>query len=655
MGQCNPIQCSDSLDIRVLPFRGGVNGTHFKASLLKTDEFSSACEWGMCTHTHVVPVFQCNHIQEPTTQLPLVLAGTKHEERVETNFAVKTLTLASQFGYMHPSRAKTQNSGRDETVTFFNSSGVERFVEGVIGDQVGGPPWSSCFFEDWFDELIRRQAFRANVGAVLCSMLLVLFVLLVLLQLWGVVFWPESLVSSGVVEVLRSFVSLVSALVEPFLSFVGLVTRGFELVVLGTSATWCIVAHGGSWVTMLLFVLLVEPASATCQICQGFFEGCTGGDDSRTCAGAARVVGNGAALVAASSATLTLVGLFKPRVLRVFNSTVLGFIKQYASAPVAGTPFDFSGKLASDVVKAAIAGKVSKSEVQIHFSVEIERIARLTEADGRDAKLAALKTQIALLETVQERGSTSSSSTPLTGVFVYVWAKCSEVVLSKDNKVTVGSEREKEKGSTSASAKVCTPTAPEEFFEILCLWQAMLATTGLAPLTVTFDLLQNVVWQPVRGQGASWMLAHELLLAYLDRVDQSVDRSLTLGNVYKMEGVDAMRAEAKAAAEKRFGAKYPGIFRHTEGARVPGGNGADDVQWNNKSSAKAGQPCMAWNKGVEHKCAHLFADGTCKFRHACNKWIKLHDGKVGYCFRNHTADKCDRDASELSDVGPSRA
>ena len=289
----------------------------------------------------------------------------------------------------------------------------------------------------------------------------------------------------------------------------------------------------------------------------------------RTCTGMATVQANVGAIATAGAAAITLVGLFKPRVLRVFNTQVLTALKQYATAPVSGTPFTFEGREWTDVVASVISGKCHKSEAQLFFSQEIHRVSQLGDEGQRAAQLASLEAQFKLLGGIEERASTSTSATATTGALIFVLGKCSEVVLAKDGKTSLS---EKDKGSLNS--KIYTPTTAEEFFEILSLFQAMMVQLGLAPLMVIFDFVQNTVWLPLRQPNCNWMLAHELLVAYLDRVDQSVDRSLNLTNVYQREGVDAMRNEAMAAARARFGSKFNDIFRSTEGVRAPRGGQA---------------------------------------------------------------------------------
>ena len=427
---------------------------------------------------------------------------------------------------------------------------------------------------------------------------------------------------------------------------VGSHSARFLSSVFGPLGAFCSSGFSFSWSAMwLTFSILLAPADAVCKVCHGFYTGCTGGDDERTCTGMATVQANIGAVAAAGAAAITLVGLFKPRVLRVFNTQVLTALKQYATAPVSGTPFTFEGREWTDVVASVISGKCHKSEAQLFFSQEIHRVSQLGDEGQRAAQLASLEAQFKLLGGIEERASTSTSATATTGALIFVLGKCSEVVLAKDGKTSLS---EKEKGSLNS--KIYTPTTAEEFFEILSLFQAMMVQLGLAPLMVIFDFVQNTVWLPLRQPNCNWMLAHELLVAYLDRVDQSVDRSLNLTNVYQREGVDAMRNEAMAAARARFGSKFNDIFRSTEGVRAPEGA----KPFNGKFSANSRMPCEAFNRGVEHNPRHLHPDGTCKFKHGCSKWIKLADGSIGHCLRDHKIGDCDRTPAECSPVGPTK-
>ena len=434
-----------------------------------------------------------------------------------------------------------------------------------------------------------------------------------------------------------------------FVTPVRRLVRGFHSV---------LTLHGvntrGRKVRVMLFWLValgnMGLCDGVCQICHGFYAGCDGGGNGRTCKEAAQVAANVTAVAVATGA-ISLVGLFNTRILRVFTATVLGLVSRYKSMPVAGTPYDFDGKTNNEVVADVTAGKVSKTEALVHFSKKIEEAAALGEDAGRVSKTLALEVQIKLLGAMDDKAASSSSNTPLIGVHRFVWAKCTEVVMAKDNsKVAVGGT---EKESTTAqTAKIITPDCVEAFFEILNLWQAIVVQTGLAPLMVVFEFTQRVVFLPMR-RGDSWKLAHELLLVYLDKVDQAVDKSKTLSNVFDKEGVDAMKDEALAGVVSRFGSGPANIFRHTGGSRGQGG----DKEYNGRDTPRAAQPCIAWNRNPndpQHRQEHLFDDGCCRFRHKCGMFIKLPNGEVGYCFRNHCMSNCDRKPEERSDVGPAK-
>ena len=415
-------------------------------------------------------------------------------------------------------------------------------------------------------------------------------------------------------------------------------------------------AYGPGPGSCLLFLAwFLQPADAVCSVCGGFFEGCTGGDDGKTCSGAKAVTDNAAALVASSATAVSLVGLFSVRVLRVFNTSVLAVLKHYASAPVAGTPFNFTSASNAQVVGAVIAGRLSKSEALVYFANKIETVAALEDETSRTSQMASIETQIKLLGACDERPSASSSTAPLAGVLHFVWGKCSEVVLGGDGKVSIGDEKGAK--GLAVTSKIHVPNTAEDFFETLSLWQAVVVQIGMAPLMVVFSLVDRAVWQPMRAVNMPWPVAHELLLTYLSLVDQSVDRSVTLCNVCDKAGVDVPRSEAVASALKRFGSKFQSdIFRFSGGTRGQGGDvGSTSVpKYNGKCSENSSRPCEAYNRGVEHLAKHLHPDGTCKFKHGCGKWIKLPDGTIGYCMRSHPWGKCDRDPAECSKVGPPR-
>ena len=415
----------------------------------------------------------------------------------------------------------------------------------------------------------------------------------------------------------------------------------------------CLVALFDHFRYVVIGVALTQlpRALCVCQVCQGFFDGCTGGHDGMTCQYAQGVTANAVAIASAGTAALSLVGMFRPKVTQVFTSSVLSVLKAYATSPVAGTPFSLSGKSGSDLVDAVFAGKVPKVEVISYFARQLDDLKAERDDGVRKSSIDVITAQMTLLNSVDFTPSDRAAGAGVTeGVYVFTWGKCSEVVMEKDGKITLGSSS---KDKATVVSKVYPPATEAQFYEILMLWQAMVVHVGLAQLAVTHEFIQNVVSRPVREKGFSWMAAHELILAYLSHLDSSTNSALTLVNIYTSPtlGVDDMRSVAEASITLRFGGRA--IFRSTPGGRAPGGEGSGDgVTFNNKDTPTAPKPCEAWNRGNSHVRKHLRDDGSCLFRHRCSKWIKLANGKVGYCFRGHRIGECDRDATELSSSGP---
>ena len=84
------------------------------------------------------------------------------------------------------------------------------------------------------------------------------------------------------------------------------------------------------------------------------------------------------------------------------------------------------------------------------------------------------------------------------------------------------------------------------------------------------------------------------------------------------------------------------FFRPPPAAAGRGGGGestATTVKWNGKSSASATATCHAFNGGRDHQADHLFPDGTCRYKHACDKWVS-DQGPSNHCFGAHPRAAC---------------
>ena len=142
------------------------------------------------------------------------------------------------------------------------------------------------------------------------------------------------------------------------------------------------------------------------------------------------------------------------------------------------------------------------------------------------------------------------------------------------------------------------------------------------------------------------MVAHEVLLVMFKRVEDSAGR-LTLGTIYEEVYLQSILDEARlsAAAFFRTGGGTPRGDRLTTDGKT--------TKWNGKFTSSSAKPCPHFNyeqpmgsgKSATHPADALLPDGTCKFNHVCNKWVK-NKGKNGRCLcsegtPNHPRFTCD--------------
>ena len=97
------------------------------------------------------------------------------------------------------------------------------------------------------------------------------------------------------------------------------------------------------------------------------------------------------------------------------------------------------------------------------------------------------------------------------------------------------------------------------------------------------------------------------------------------GKYFKMPGVLA--------------AKYLRMFTSASLAALGGESSATTAKWNGKSSASSFSTCDAYNTGREHQARHLLPDGTCRYKHACDKWVS-DKGPAGKCLQAHSRVAC---------------
>ena len=167
----------------------------------------------------------------------------------------------------------------------------------------------------------------------------------------------------------------------------------------------------------------------------------------------------------------------------------------------------------------------------------------------------------------------------------------------------------------------------EEFAEMLNLFILLCHGLALISALLLTDFINKVVYDSIRLRGKTWMVAHEMFLIILRRVEDS-GGTLLLAKACDEVHLTSVIEEAEIAAVKFFlKSKQGGMVVH-----------------NGKFNPN-GRPCKAFNEGGV--CTELYSDGTCKFNHVCDHWVSK-KGKNGRClgpdhprFKCNNPDRCD--------------
>ena len=151
---------------------------------------------------------------------------------------------------------------------------------------------------------------------------------------------------------------------------------------------------------------------------------------------------------------------------------------------------------------------------------------------------------------------------------------------------------------------------------------------GVMSVLVLTDFFEHAVYDTIRLRGRTWQLAHELMLIMFRRVEDSGGR-MSLAKVCDECHLGTLLEEAEVNR-----ATY---FRQGEGTSQ---DAAPTKKWNGKFTAASPRVCSAYNRNTTHTADLLFADGTCRFNHACNHFV-TDKGPRGQCLGSHRWIECD--------------
>ena len=392
----------------------------------------------------------------------------------------------------------------------------------------------------------------------------------------------------------------------------------------------------GVSICLLILANLSGVFAVTCRHCYDQIEGCTGGDNCPLLTG---VTANAAVLGAAVGSTLVFkVTQMLPRpYLRICTRAVLDTIKSVFKRPLVAGQEDLSSMSIEALARAVKEGTSPRSDVLM----AVMQLAAQVDADdspetrSQQRKIDHLISIIRELNACQSKGESPSRTPETVGVLALIWALAGKISdHSSEAKASVSLTDSKDGDSvvTKLSEKQRRSKSMEECSERISAFTAICHALGIANVLLTTQFFREVFYDTILRDKQPWQLAHELVLVYLEDIDQST--TLTLGNVFASGAQDTRLKRAAAECLQHYKLD---IFRPGPGGPAQGST-SETVKHNGKFTKTSKQVCHSFNFGKP--CTHLLTDGTCKFNHICNHWVSDR-GPKGRCGGNHPQAKCD--------------
>ena len=380
---------------------------------------------------------------------------------------------------------------------------------------------------------------------------------------------------------------------------------------------------------------LVSGADAvTCHTCHDQLEGCAGGAN---CPFLSTPQSNMTNFLAAGAAGLTALALFPREWMTVVSRAVLDSLMSVARRPLSGAPLDLANKDVSELAQAFKDRTAPRNDVLYEIAA---LIPGATEAERAELKLTLDTLKMIADMEPDHSGTKRTTVGEVVGVLMLLWALAGKISDRASNSVCVTIDSEGSSSSTISklSEKMKRSTSLAGFCERISVFSALAHGLGVENTLGSVRFFKDVAYDPLLRDKLPWQLVHELVVVYLEDVDNSL--SLNLGNIFDSGAQDTRMARAKTSALKH----YPDldIFRSSklQGVRE---DKDTSVKFNGKSNSTSDKFCLSFNLGGQHSSKHLSSDGTCKFKHACDGWItgagpkarcNNSDGTPGHCRKN---------------------
>jgi hypothetical protein len=374
--------------------------------------------------------------------------------------------------------------------------------------------------------------------------------------------------------------------------------------------------------------------AVTCYSCYDGIPNCAGGAACPLVTGvaantAAFLVATGAAAIALDCSVILPI-----RYLRVMSLSALDCIKAVRRRPLHGTPIAIDAAAMNlDDLRAAI------NEGRIDRDVAIMELMARGVTAGNNLELQRIQFCITCIKASSEAAVATTRPTVALGAFTLALALASKVVsssLSISSAVggVVTSAATSESHTTTANsiqkAKVVWPRTMEEFSSVLNAWMVIMHATGLCDFLVASEFVRLVVYDTMEQHGHSFTVAHALLVIYLERVETTVGDDINISNVHSLGSMDMYLSRAFTLSKQCGVAQPP---QPASGAKLPATDITKPaVTFNGRGTPSADKSCYTFNlgRGNVHPASSLGADGTCRFKHACDQFVS-DKGPRGQC------------------------
>ena len=382
------------------------------------------------------------------------------------------------------------------------------------------------------------------------------------------------------------------------------------------------------WFLVLVFQFQAVSA-VTCHTCFDQIPGCTGGAACRLLAG---VTENSAVAVAtAGTALFSLSSLLPRSYLKVFTRQVMDTLLSVIRRPLPGAVPDIRGWDIAHLLRAFRDQTVPRGDIVM----ELTTLIPSATPDERLQLQVALDS-MKLFGSLDDRSTVGSRDRDAGGACLFLWALAGRVAARSGEYATISTTSgEADPGATSTSAKISEKITRSpsqiDFTERMSIFSSTAHALGYINILVSTAFFRQVAYDTMIRDKYVWQLAHELVLVYLEDVDNTP--LLNLGNIFDSGGQDVRLSRAKTAAQAHYrlvsfrsGGENPRDTPNLTGKQ--GGEGT--VKWNGRFSPDGPAPCISYNKGTLHPQKHLKPDGTCKYNHVCSHWV-TGKGKDGRC------------------------